>query len=324
MNYDLSIIIPARSEMFLARTVEDILKNKRGNTEIIIGLDGEWADPVIKDHRDVSIYHTSEPIGQRAITNQCVALSRSKYVMKVDAHCAFDEGFDVKMIDMMCDDWTMVPVMRNLWVFDWECSECGNRLYQGPTPTKCDRCGSTAAFKRVEVWKAKEHPQSTSFCFDATPHFQYFKEYTRRPQPVGVDKLTETMSLQGSCFMATREKYHELNLCDETFGSWGSQGIEVACKTWLSGGMVIVNHNTWYAHCFRTKGDFTFPYPNPGRKIQRAKEMVRDVFFNNKWPQAVHPLSWLVQKFWPVPGWTQADLQNLICQESTANNLSGK
>jgi len=54
--------------------------------------------------------------------------------------------------------------------------------------------------------------------------------------------------------MLTREKYWELNICDESLGSWGSQGIEVACKTWLSGGKCLVNHSTWYAHMFRTQG----------------------------------------------------------------------
>lgn len=50
------------------------------------------------------------------------------------------------------------------------------------------------------------------------------------------------------------------------YGSWGNQGIEVACKTWLSGGRVLVNHNTWYAHMFRTQGaEFGFPYPQSGR-----------------------------------------------------------
>ena len=30
MKYELSILIPARNEMFTARTGEDIIKNKRG------------------------------------------------------------------------------------------------------------------------------------------------------------------------------------------------------------------------------------------------------------------------------------------------------
>ena len=71
--------------MFLRQTVEDVLKNKRGKTQIIIGLDGQWADPPIVDHPDVVIVHYSESIGQRAMTNQCVQLSRAKFIIKMDA-----------------------------------------------------------------------------------------------------------------------------------------------------------------------------------------------------------------------------------------------
>lgn len=318
MNYDLSILIPARNEMFLARTIEDILEHKEGNTQIIVGLDGQWANPVIKDHKDVVIVHYSESIGQRAITNQCALLSRAKYIMKCDAHCSFDQGFDVKLMDGMQDDWTVVPTMRNLWAFDWKCMKCGKKWYQGPTPTSCPNCDNTTDFKRKMIWKGKENPQSNSYCFDSEPHFQYFREYTKRPEYLEALKtgFTETMSLQGSCFMMTREKYWELNICDEDFGSWGNQGIEVALKTWLSGGKCIVNHNTWYAHMFRTQGgDFGFPYPNPGSQVQQTKGKVKDMFWNNKWSKQKYPVSWLLERFWPVPGWTEEDLDKLKCQQ---------
>ena len=124
--------------------------------------------------------------------------------------------------------------------------------------------------------------------------------------------LTQTMSLQGSCWMLTRDKYRELNISDENFGSWGSQGIEVAVKTWLSGGQVLVNHKTWYAHMFRTQGgDFGFPYPISGKDQAKAKSFTRDLFFNNKWDKQKRPLSWLVEKFWPVKGWSDEDLAKL-------------
>ena len=302
MKRDLSICIPSRNEMFLLRTVDDILKNKKGNTEIIIGLDGAWADPPIHDHPDVHIIYHSSSVGQRAITNECVKISRAKYVMKVDAHCAFDEGFDVKLMTDMHDDWTVVPLMKNFHVFDWVCKKCGDRRYQGPTPTSCPKCDNTTEFERDIKWFAKNNPQSTSYCFDPEPHFQYFREFKGRPESQG--PLSETMSLQGSCFMVTRQKFIELNFCDETFGSWGSQGIEVAVKTWLSGGRVICNQKTWYAHLFRTQGgDFGFPYDISGRQVDRAKKHAHDLFFNNKWPHQKYPLSWLIDKFWPVPGW---------------------
>lgn len=319
-NYDISIIIPARSEMFLARTIQDILEHKRGKTEIIAVLDGAWADPAIPDHPDVKILYYPEAIGQRATTNVGVRLSRAKYVIKCDAHCSFDEGFDLKMLEafkVAGDNAIIVPVMRNLHAFDWVCKKCGDRRYQGPTPTSCPKCDNTKNFERDMKWIGKPSPQSTSYCFDSEPHFQYFKEYAKRPEykkaltEIG---LTETMSLQGSFFMIPRKKYWELNICDEAFGSWGSQGIETACKTWLSGGRVLVNHKTWYAHLFRTQGgDFGFPYPQSGKKVQDAKKYARNLFFNNRWDKQIYPLSWLVERFWPIRDWSENDLK--IIQE---------
>lgn len=305
-EYDLSILIPARNEMFLGATIQDILRKSEGKTEIIVVLDGFKPEPPLMPDPRLLLIYNPESVGQRAATNQAAKLSKAKYVMKVDAHCSFDQGFDVKMMTEMHDDWTMAPLMKNLHAFDWVCPD-GHRRYQGPSGP-CNVCGKETV--RDVVWIAKDSPKSVSFCFDSTPHFQYFGEYSKRPE--GQGDVTESMSLQGSCFMLTREKYWELGICDEAFGSWGSQGIEVAAKTWLSGGRVMVNHKTWYAHMFRTQGgDFSFPYPISGRDQEKAKKHAKDLFFNNKWPLQKKPLSWLVEKFWPVKGWTEVDLSNL-------------
>jgi hypothetical protein len=130
--------------------------------------------------------------------------------------------------------------------------------------------------------------------------------------------FSETMSLQGSCFMTTRDRYIDLNLCDESLGSWGNQGIEVACKAWLSGGRVLANHRTWYAHLFRTQGgDFTFPYEQRESQIQKTKKRTWDLFVNG-WEKQVHPVSWLVEKFWPVHGWTAGELAALKAAEQVS------
>ncbi len=305
-TYDLSILIPARNEMFLKQTVDDILKNIEGNTEVITVLDGAWAEPSIPQHERVTVVYHNESIGQRAATNEAAKISNAKYIMKCDAHCAFDKGFDIKMMKEMHDDWTMAPLMKNLHAFDWVCPD-GHRRYQGPSGP-CQECGKETV--RDILWHAKSSPNSVSYCFDSTPHFQYFGEYAKRPE--GKGDVTETMSLQGSCWMMTRQKYWELGVCDENFGSWGSQGIEVAVKTWLSGGRVMVNKKTWYAHMFRTQGgDFGFPYPISVSDQKKAKDFARDLFFNNKWDKQIHPLGWLVEKFWPVKGWSQEDLMRL-------------
>ena len=316
----LSILIPSRNEMFLSKTVEDLLANIEGDTEILIGLDGQWSDPGIPDNDRVKLLYYPESIGQRAMCNQLARLSNAKYVCKVDAHCSFEKGWDIKMLEAFKetgDNVVMAPIMRNLHAFDWVCA-AGHRRYQGPSGP-CLGCGEEV--KRDIMWIAKRSPQSTSYCFDPEPHFQYFNEYKKKQ----VGDLVESMSLQGSFFMMTREKYWELGVCSEEFGSWGSQGLEVAIKFWLSGGRVIINKRTYYAHLFRTQGsDFGFPYPQSGNQVDRAKKHAKDLFFGNRWPKQIYPLSWLVERFWPVNKWTNEDLKTVQEAGAAFTNLHAK
>jgi hypothetical protein len=315
MQYKLSILIPARNEEFLVNTVQDLLKNKTEDTEILVGLDGALANPPIPDHPDVKVLYYSESIGQRGMTRQLCKLSRAKYIAKTDAHCVFDKHFDKKMFEAFekaGDSSVIIPVMRNLWMFDWKCFDCGYKQYQGPKPEKCENCNGTNIKKKMMLI-AKKSPQSVSYCFDSEPHFQYFKEYAKRPEykkDLEETNLTKTMSIQGSFFMMTRKKYWDLDIDDEAFGSWGSQGICVSMKFWLSGGQVLINHQTWYSHMFRTQGkDFSFPYPQSGRQVQNAKKYAKDLFFNNKWPLQIHSLSWVLDKFKPINGWTEKEIE---------------
>lgn len=295
---DLSIVIPARNEMFLARTIEDILQHIEADTEVIAVLDGQWANPGIPQNDKVNVIYVPEAIGHRAATNIGVKLSKAKYIMKVDAHCAFDQGFDKKMIENMQDDWTMVPIMRNLHAFDWVCPD-GHRRYQGPTGP-CKECGKETI--RDMKWIGKTNPQSTAYRFDKDMKFQYFSAYKKKQK----GDLAESMSLQGSCFMATRKKYWELGLCGDDFDAkWGQQGTEVACKTWLSGGKVIVNKKTWYAHMFRTQGgNFGFPYPISGKELSKVRKKCKELFVEGKWSKAKRPFKWLIDRFAPVPDWS--------------------
>ena len=310
----LSVIIPARNEMFLRKTLEDILQHSESETEIIVVLDGAWSEPPLEQNERVNVIYYPESIGQRACCNQAARLAKGKYVMKVDAHCSFEQGFDRKMLEAFSetgDNVTMCPLMKNLHVFDWVCPE-GHRRYQGPSGV-CIVCGKPT--ERDVVWIAKRSPNSVSYCFNSEPKFQYFGEYAKRPE--GRGDITETMSLQGSCFMLTKENWWKLGICDEVLGSWGSQGIEVACKTWLSGGRVLCNKKTWYAHCFRTQGaDFGFPYQLSSSQVDHAKKSVRKLFFENRWALQTLPLSWLVERFWPIKSrdkiwWTDKDLAEI-------------
>jgi hypothetical protein len=312
---ELSMLIPANNEEFLSRTIQDILENIEADTEIIAVLDSKWANPPIPQHPRVNVIYSPETIGQRRATNLAARLAQGKYVFKCDAHCSFDKGFDRKMIEgfkKVGKNVTIVPVMKNLHVYDWKCPKCGYKVYQDVKPV-CPGCGTK--MKKKMVWKPRRGTNSRSYCFDAEPHFQYHNEYTQRDEykkMLEETGFTESMSLQGSGYMMTREQYLKFAPDREELGSWGNEGLEIACKTWLSGGRVLVNHSTWYSHCFRTKGDvFGFPYTQSGRECQRTKQRVKDMIWEGKCPGQIYPVSWLVKKFWPVKGWTEEDLKKL-------------
>lgn len=298
---DLSILIPARNEVFLAKTIQNILENIEGNTEIIVVCDGSWPDPSIEDHPKVNLIYHSQSIGQRAATNEAARVSTAKFIMKCDAHCAFAKGFDIILIADCERDWTMVPQMRNLHAFDWKCRECGHQTYQGPYPTECSKCDNTTDFAQVIIWKPRNHTRNNFMRFDSDLHFQYWREYKRRPEAKG--DIVDTMSLLGACWLMHRDRYLELDGLDEAHGSWGQMGTEIACKSWLSGGRLVVNKKTWFAHMFRTQSGFSFPYPNPG--IQQARDYSHWLWKEGNWEKAIYPLSWLVEKFAPVPGWEE-------------------
>ena len=184
----LSVIIPAREEIFLARTIQDVLENSEADTEIIAICDAYWPDPPIQDHPRVTIIHHTDSIGQRAATNEGVRMSQAKYVMKADAHCAFGKGFDRILIEDCQHDWTLIPTLYNLHAFDWVCPDCGNRLYQGYAnycgekvrdSRKWDKegCGSHN-IKMDIVWKPREGKGPyVSWRFDNQMQFRQWKKH---------------------------------------------------------------------------------------------------------------------------------------------------
>ena len=302
---DLSVIITARNEEWLQDTIDDVLDNARGNTEVIAILDGYWPEVGIPSRPGLKIIHHTESIGQRQAINEGVRLSQAKYMMKLDAHCSVSEGFDVTMMEDMQYDWVMVPRMYNLHTFDWACGKCGHRVYMGPVPKGCSECDNTNDFSKIKVWKPRLNRRSDFMRFDNTLHFQYWRGYEKRPESKG--DIVDQMCCVGAGWMMDRERFWELGGCDEGHGSWGQQGVEISCKNWLSGGRQVVNKKVWFAHMFRTQKGFGFPYPNPGTN---ARAYSKDLWENNKWPKQVHKLSWLLEKFWPIPGWEEKDLQD--------------
>jgi len=303
---DLSVLIPSRNEMFLNHTIQDVLSHIEADTEVIVVLDGAWPVEPIPDHERLVIVHMASPVGQRRATNIAARVSEAKYVMKLDAHCSVGQGFDRIMLEDMQPDWTMVPKMYNLHAFDWVCKQCGERRYQGPSGP-CEKCGGET--KRDIIWYAKPNPETTAMRFDRNLKFQYWSAYKKRQH----GDLVDTMSILGACWLLERERYFDLNICDEKHGSWGQMGTEVACKTWLSGGRLVCTKKTWFSHMFRTQGgDFGFPYPLSGHQVQKARDYSKELWLGNTWEKAVYDLDWLISRFAPVPEWSDGELSKAI------------
>jgi len=291
---DLSVLIPAHNEQFLQCTINDILQHREGDTEILVALDNWSNPPRITNHPRVRVVTTNR--GQRGATNILAGYSNAKYLMKLDAHCSLSQGFDVTMMEDMSEDTTLVPALANLHVYDWVCSQ-GHKYFQSDLYTHCAQCGSTELQKEM-VWKIIPKPIRSNFYFDTALHFQYSEE----DMP---ELVAETMSIQGSCFMVTRERYHELNLCDEAFGSWGQQGTEVACKSWLSGGRVLSTKKAYYGHFFQEK------MPNPVDETLKTQEYSRELFLKNKWPLQKYPIQWLIKRFGYQGDWSPKKVKQL-------------
>lgn len=316
---ELTVIIPARNEMFLKQTVDNVLANMRGDSDIIIICDGNWPIEPIPDNPKVRLIYHPVSIGQRAATNEGARVTQSKYIMKLDAHCAVDEGFDVKLMADCEYDWTVIPRMYNLHAFDRVCKDCGHRAYQGPT--ECEKCKSKN-IERSLVWEPRASRCTDYARFDKTMHFQYWGAYKHRDDH-DARLIDDTMTSVGACFFMHRERFWDLGGLDEQHGSWGQFGVEMACKAFLSGGRHVVNKKTWFAHMFRTQGgDFGFPYPISGKQVDRARKYSQDLWKNNKWPLATRKLEDLLQFYYPVPDWHEPETQQSIGPTTPAHAVA--
>lgn len=278
-NDKVSVLIAARNEPYLDRTITDAFNKAQGELEVIAVLDGY--KPTIENHKNQILIYHSESIGQRPAINQAAKLATGKYIFKVDAHCIFDEGFDVKLAEDCEYDWTAIPRRHGVIEDKWK-----------RRPGKVDYMRLTSPSERGDLGlRAKAWP-----------------DYRKRPEAQG--DITDVMTCQGSGWFQYKERFFELGALDERHGHWGALGCEVGCKTWLSGGRLIVNKKTWYAHWQRGRKhtkDSTITtsrfYHLPREVVRDAHKYAKDLWFNNKWQLQKREFKWLLDKFAPVEGW---------------------
>jgi glycosyltransferase involved in cell wall biosynthesis len=103
-----SVIIPAHNEeQWLNRTIDNFLSTAKGKVEVVVVLNGydQEVDP-----RAVVLRYPNN-MGERAAMNAAAAVATGKYLLRIDAHCDIDDGWDVKMVSSMTPKRVLVAVL---------------------------------------------------------------------------------------------------------------------------------------------------------------------------------------------------------------------
>lgn len=271
-----SIAIPSKTELFLYKTTKDILEKARGEIEIFVMLDGyDLPDnEIIKDDRVRYIrMPTVKYTQKRHAVNKMVELCKGEYVMSVDAHCMFAEGFDVQLVmDHGADNWVQIPRRHRLDAENW--------------------CLQTQSDSRPPI--DYEYILFNSLLDGLAFHGFRWDLRTRERWDIPID---DTLEFQGSCWFMKKDWFKECGFMQiEGYTGWGQEAEEISFTTWLKGGRVVTNKNTWYAHLHKGA--------KYGRMYWMSRQALRDCYeysFNLWAIQRKDFIIDLFDRFMPMP-----------------------
>ena len=279
-----SVLIPARHEIYLQETIDDVLKKAAGEIEIIVVLDGYWPNPIIKDDKRVTLVHRARK-GMRDSINDAVRIAKGKWLMKIDAHCMISPGFDEILLKDIDDNWIVVPRRYSL---------------------------------DAENWQVKNHKPWTDYEYLAWPYNYKFMKSGRRgmhamPWDARTDErvnilFDEQMAFQGSCWVMSKEHFVKRIgwLKPQLYRQFSGEAQELGLTTQLTGGKIMLNKRVWYAHLWKGHGYskkcqevFGQPHTRQGYKDSR----IGPQFVVDHWLTQCKTLDKLIDRFMPVPGW---------------------
>lgn len=271
--HDVTVIIPARNEQFLNKTIEDIVEKREIDTHVIAVLEGYWPEPIV-NHPKVHYIHFSQPRGMRGALNAGVEIARSKFVMKLDGHCMVSQGFDKVLAETCRPNWVCVPTRHRLDPENWVIND-GNRHpinYQYINPNNDSLDG--------KVWDQKNRNKAL--------------------EKIRIDDL---ISCQGSCYFMHRDWWHEMELLDEeNYGTFRKDPQEVTFKTWTYGGRCVRVKDCWYAHLHKGR-KYGRGYFASKSDHNVGDEYVKKWWTDSAWHKQKIPLRDIFAKFPDMPGW---------------------
>lgn len=271
----ISVLIPSIDSRFLTKTILDILVKATGEIEVIIAVNG-YELPENEKVIDPRVKYITTEKGMRTALNACASVAKGDYFMKCDEHCMFAHGFDEVLKKDCEDNWVVIPRRKRLDPINWCLTDT----------------------HKIDVdYEFLSYPPNLGI------KGNIWNERTRERLGNPQYDIDDQMSFQGSCYFMTRKHWDWLGgLNPYGYGEFAREAQEVGLKTWLGGGRVVVNKKTWYAHLH--KGN-TY---GRGYRLSKSEKDRGDMYcnwywFGNHWQERIHDLSWLVEKFYPVPHW---------------------
>ena len=283
----ISVIIPARNELHLRRTVEDVIRKAAGEIEIIVVLD-QWdfnkavkPEPLLEqldwirgpgqEISNVRLIEYPNLTGQRVMINRAIREATGSHILKIDAHCKLSDGYDVALLEVCEPDTFYTTAMRGITEETW---------------TSNDRVFAAALLTPEYRWA-------------------WWPGYDNH---VGHLPTHEIMAFSGTVYFCSKELWEGIGGHDATFAPWGECGAELSLKVWLTGRRLMIHRGVCCAHLYRKK----FPYRVTGgtrnATIRAITKMVQEKAFADQ----VHDIPWLVGKFsrfGQIPGWPKGSMQ---------------
>jgi len=271
-----SIIIPSRNEQFLSQTVDDIFAKARGSFEVIVVLDEK--DQPLTPRPNLIVLKKEGTPGMKSALIQGIKASTGEYIMKTDAHCMFGDSFDTILSSECEDDWIVIPRRYSLEPKDW----------------------SIRTFRPIVDYEYIPFP----FLADLASVKTGGKWHSRRDERADI-LIDENMAFQGSVWFL-KKKYFWGTIGGFEPTTTGDDFLleseEIGNKSWLSGGKVMTNKKTWYAHLHKG-AEYGRGYFMDKRPMKRQRIYHVNYWWHNSWPKAIHPMTWLIDYFWPVPSY---------------------
>src|ERR1044072_2746060 len=280
MNNRVSVIIPSRSEKFLRPTVNEVLTKCAGDVEAVVILDGgAWPDPPLPEDERLVVIRRTESRGMRPAINDGVAASSGDFIFKLDAHCLLAEGYDVALQEG-CDEKTIIiPRRKRLDATNWCIQDCG---------------------KPDVDYEFVSFPDNPADFGGPGLNGRIWTNRVLERMDIPFD---ENLSFQGSGWFMRKSYFNFLELMDtENYGPFWNEAQEAGFKSWLSGGRVMTNKKTWYAHLHKGK-EHGRGYHLNSEWLTRGATFTKRWIQNAAWDKQTLPFHWLIEKFWPIPNW---------------------